>query len=144
MQERIAPQYVPVKVYRSDDMLTLAAPMPGMEPEDIRVEVTGDGRLVLEGALRGALKGVKELLIDEWSVGAYHREVQLPSVVDATRGTVTYGNGVVVVALPLAAQPRGAMLSVTLTGEAHGAPGMPGVPEAHASGASAPRDAMDG
>jgi HSP20 family protein len=123
MQEQIGPQYVPVKVYRSEDRLTLAAPMPGMEPEDITVEVTADARLILDGALRGILKGVKDLLIDEWSVGGYHREVPLPATVDAALGTVTYGNGVVVVSLPLADQQRGAVLTVTSTGLPHAAPG---------------------
>lgn len=122
MQERVAPQYVPVKVYRSDDRLTLAAPMPGMEPEDIAVEITDDARLILDGALRGTLKGIKDLLVDEWSVGYYHREVPLPATVDATGGTVTYGNGVVVVSMPLAEQQRGAVLSVTATGAQHDAP----------------------
>jgi HSP20 family protein len=123
MQERVAPQYVPVKVYRSEDRLTVAAPMPGMEPEDVVVEVTADARLILDGALRGTLKGIKDLLIDEWSVGGYHREVPLPATVDATLGTVTYGNGVVVVAMPLAEQQRGALLRVTATGAQHPAPG---------------------
>jgi HSP20 family protein len=112
MQEQIAPQRIPVKMYRSDDRLMVAAPMPGLEPEDIAVEVTSDGRLILDGALRGSLKGVKDLLIDEWSVGGYHRELPLPNEVDATLATVTYGNGVVVVALPIADQTRPAVLTL--------------------------------
>lgn len=116
MQEHVAPQSVPVKIYRSEDRLTLAAPTPGLEPEDILVEVTTDGRLILDGALRGTLKGIKDLLVDEWSVGGYHREVALPDTVDATLGTLTYGNGVVVVTLPLAEHQCGAVLTVTATG----------------------------
>lgn len=141
MQEKITPQYVPVKAYRSEDRLTLAAPLPGMEPEDITVEVTTDGRLVLDGALRGVLKGIKDLLIDEWSVGGYHREMPLPATVDATRGTVTYGNGVVVVTLPLASQPRGARLAVTPTGAQHH---LPATPEPDASAAAMEAGAAQG
>ncbi len=120
MQERIAPQHIPVKVYRSDDKLTIAAPMPGMEPEDIIVEVREDGQLVLDGALRGVLKGIKDLLIDEWSVGGYHREVNLPEAVDATHATVTYGNGVLVVALPTAEITRPGVLTLAEVGTARG------------------------
>jgi HSP20 family protein len=120
MQERIAPQHIPVKLYRSEERLTIAAPMPGMEPEDIVVEVTEDGRLILDGKLVGALKGVKDLLIDEWSVGGYHRELPLPMAVDGTLATVTYGNGVLVVTLPIAERMRGVRLTLEDVGSAHG------------------------
>jgi HSP20 family protein len=105
-------QEIPVKVYRSADRLTVAAPMPGLEPEDILVEVTAPGSLILHGELRAELKGVNEVLRDEWSVGAYHRELVLPSPVDGQMANVTYGNGVVVVALPLSSQTRPARLTL--------------------------------
>src|SRR5207244_6963132 len=79
---------VPVKVYRSLDLLTVAAPMAGLGAEDITVEVTGDGRLVLDGRLcpvpkleHGPLEGTKDVLINEWIVGPYHRELTLFLVV---------------------------------------------------------------
>jgi HSP20 family protein len=88
----IAP--IPVKMYRTEDRLMIAAPMPGMLPEDIVVEVTSDGSLILHGRLRGYLKGVKEVLLDEWTVGGYHRELALSDAVDGSLTNVTYGNGV--------------------------------------------------
>jgi HSP20 family protein len=94
------------------DRLTVAAPMPGLEPEDIHVEITPDNRLLLHGALRGALKGDKNLLIDEWSVGEYDRTVNLPALVDGVHANVTYGNGVLVIVLPISDQTRPALLSV--------------------------------
>lgn len=101
MHEKSMVQSIPVKVYRSTERLMVAAPMPGLQLEDIVVKVTGDNHIMIHGDLRGVLKDIKELLIDEWSVGSYHRELVLPNTVDAEHGTVTYGNGVVVVALPL-------------------------------------------
>jgi len=101
MREKAMVQSIPVKVYRSVDRLMVAVPMPGLQLEDISVKVTGDNQIVIHGDLRGILKDIKELLIDEWSVGSYHRELLLPNFVDAEHGTITYGNGVVVVALPL-------------------------------------------
>jgi len=65
MQEHIEVQQIPVKMYRSENRLMVAAPMPGLEPGDIGVEVTADGYLELHGELRGALKGMKDLLLDE-------------------------------------------------------------------------------
>jgi len=109
-------QSIPVKMYRSDDRLGVAAPMPGVLPEDIVVEVTTDGRLLLRAELRGTLKGVNEALLDEWEAGGYSRELELPNPVDATLANVTYGNGVVVVVLPLSQQTRPARLTLAETG----------------------------
>ena len=46
-------------------------------------------------------RSIKEVLVDEWDAGSYYREVILPNTVDGIHANVTYGNGVVVVALPL-------------------------------------------
>jgi HSP20 family protein len=120
MQEEAKIQQIPIKMYRTPDRLMVAAPMAGMEPEDIMVEITGDGVLILHGALRAVLKDVKELLIDEWSVGNYHREIELPDTVDGEHANVTYGNGVLVVALPISDQTYPGLLTLQTVGPAHG------------------------
>jgi hypothetical protein len=61
-----------------------------------------------------------DLLLDEWSVGPYERTLSLPCHVDGELADVTYGNGVVVVALPKAAQTRPATLSLEAIGLARG------------------------
>ncbi|HZT98955.1 MAG TPA: Hsp20/alpha crystallin family protein [Ktedonobacteraceae bacterium] len=120
MQEQLKVQQIPVKVYRTADRLMVAAPMPGLEPEDVLVQVTDDGHLILQGELRGMLKNVKELLIDEWSVGEYYRDLPLPNAVDGMHANVTYGNGVVVVVLPISNQTTGANLTLETVGPARG------------------------
>ncbi len=42
MHRQVEPQHIPVKVYRSEDRLVIAAPMAGLQAEDIVVEVTTD------------------------------------------------------------------------------------------------------
>jgi HSP20 family protein len=101
MAEDVTPQSIPVKMYRTDELVTVTAPMPGLDADHLAIEITPDNRLVLEGRLRGMLGDVKELLVDEWSVGPYYREIALPAPVDGPGTTVTYGNGVIVVALPV-------------------------------------------
>lgn len=116
MQETAKIQNIPLKVYRSSDRLTLAAPMPGLQPEDIAVQVTENGHLTVRGDLRGALKDIKELLVDEWSIGGYFREYDLPDTVDAERANLNYGNGVLVLAFPLAAKTVPATLRMEHVG----------------------------
>ena len=120
MQEQLKQQSIPVKVYRTDERLMIAAPMAGLEPENITVEVTADGRLILHGDLRAMLKEVKDLLLDEWSVGIYHRELELPVEVDAACANVTYGNGVLMVTLPISEQTSPAQLALARRTPTHG------------------------
>jgi HSP20 family protein len=120
MQEQVKQQSIPLKVYQAKQRVTIAAAMPGLEPENIAVEVTPDGKLILHGELRGRLKGIKELLLDEWSAGGYHREVPLATPVNATCANVTYGNGVLTVALPLSEQTYPARLTLKRVTPTHG------------------------
>ncbi len=120
MQEKAKIQHIPVKIYRTPDRLMIAAPMPGLQPEDILVQVEQNGRLVIQGELRGLLKDVKELLVDEWSVGGYFRELELPDSVDAEHANVTYGNGVLVVAMPLSQKTIPAVLALDKIGTDRG------------------------
>ncbi len=120
MQEQLKQQSIPVKVYRTDGRLMVAGPMAGLEPENIAVEVTADGRLILHGDLRSRLKEVKDLLLDEWSVGVYHRELVLPVAVDAECANVTYGNGVLTVTLPISEQTFPVRLTLSRRAPTHG------------------------
>jgi HSP20 family protein len=119
LQEQVKQQHIPVKVYRTGERLMIAAPMAVLEPENILVEVTHDGRLILPGNQRGMLKGIKELLLDEWSVGAYHRELALPAPVNATCANVTYGNGVLTVVLPISDKLHSARLTLARLAPTH-------------------------
>ena len=122
MQEQAKLQQIPVKVYRTADRLMVAAPMPGLQPEDIVVEVTDSGHVIIQGEVRGLLKDVKELLLDEWTVGGYYRDLTLPTgiAVDGTQATVTYGNGVLVVTLPVSDSNHAARLTLQDVGVDHG------------------------
>lgn len=96
------PQPLPVRLYRAEDRLVLAAPMPGLEPGDIRVEVEGN-RVAIHGAERGPHQHDRELLLAEWAIGPYRRELSLPAAVDGRLVNATYDNGVLVLAMPRAA-----------------------------------------
>ncbi len=45
---------------------------------------------MLHAALRATLKGDKDVLVEEWHTGPYHREVDLPAAVDGELANVTY------------------------------------------------------
>ena len=94
-------QPLPVRVYEGDGRIMVAAPMPGLEPQDISVSLSGD-KVTIHGALRGPHQDERDLSLAEWAIGPYHRDLTLDHPVDGTRANATYGNGVLVLVLPKA------------------------------------------
>jgi HSP20 family protein len=94
-------QQLPVRLYQSEKQFALAAPLAGLEPEDIRVTIDGK-HVTIDGKQRGPRQDQLDLLQAEWSIGPYHREVELPEEVDGSLANATYGNGVLVLTIPKA------------------------------------------
>jgi HSP20 family protein len=111
-EQNVETQEIPANVYQSDERVMIAAPMPGVEPQNITVSVSDGPMVTLHADLRGALKGDKDIVMDEWTPGPYHRELELPTNVDGAHANVTYNNGVLVVALPVSDQTTAAELSL--------------------------------
>jgi len=98
-------QSVPVQLHHTDDLIVLAAPMPGLEPHDISVVIRGD-KVTIQGSYRGSRREQEEVLVAEWTMGPYEREVVLPQPVNGPLTNATYGNGVLVLAMPKAQEER--------------------------------------
>ena len=114
---------IPVNLFENDRELVVIAPMPGVAAEDISVDVLDDGHLILRASPHGEGQERIRYLVREWSYGPFERTIQLPVPVDATRANLSYGNGVLTVALPKADAIAPAMLAVTPTGHARGMTG---------------------
>lgn len=113
-------QRLPVNVYQEVHRIMLAAPLPGMEPHNIRVEIDGY-RVSLTGALRGPGQArTRQFVQQEWSVGPYHRTIDLPATVDGARANASFDNGVLVVIMPIAEQPTAGILVLAKIGTAKG------------------------
>ena len=100
----------------------VAAPMPGLEPGDIRVSVSGD-EVTIRGALRGPHQDERDLSVAEWAIGPYHRDLTLAQPVDGDRANGTYGNGVLVLALPkaeLGTRGRASRFTLDVVSPTHG------------------------
>jgi HSP20 family protein len=111
---------VPVNVFENDRELMVVAPMPGVAPEDISIDVTDGGGLTLRAMEHGPGQERIRYLLREWSYGPYERRIDLPCPVDATRANVSFGNGVVAISFPKADRLTAAALQVGRTGHARG------------------------
>lgn len=122
MSEPMKSQPIPVNIYSVNGRIMVSTPMPGLEPENITIEVTSAGQLRLQGELRGTLKehDGKERFLNEWSIGAYAREVTLPVSVNAVCANASYGNGVLVLAFPLSSRMTPAHLTLERVAPSHG------------------------
>jgi HSP20 family protein len=109
---------LPVRLYQSDNQFALAAPLAGLEPEDIRISIKGT-RVTIQGNERGPGQHNLDLLKAEWNIGPFYREVVLPEKVDGSLANATYGNGVLVLTLPRSQSPD-SQASVDFTLEPNG------------------------
>ncbi len=88
-------QWVPVNLWETDRSLVVAAPMPGVMHEDVRVRLA-HGTLYLDADLRSSAR--RDYVRHEWSYGSYHRQVDIGSGYGAPI-TASLGNGVLAVSV---------------------------------------------
>lgn len=114
------PTAIPVNLFENDHELMVVAPMPGVAPEDISIDVTDAGEMTLRAAKHGEGQERITYLQREWSYGPYERTVELPCPVDAQRANVSFGNGVLSVTFPKAATTSGSRTLVARAGHTRG------------------------
>ena len=111
---------VPINLFENDRELMVVAPMPGVAPEDISIDVLDDGRLTVRSRMHGEGQERIRYLLREWSYGPYERTIELPCAVDAMRANVTYGNGVLSITFPKAGSTSAGRVLVQRTGHTRG------------------------
>jgi HSP20 family protein len=95
-----------VEVFERDNNLVVRAELPGMDKDDVRVELTDDG-LVIEGERRREheerLEGGYR---SEIEYGRFYRLIPLPEGVNIDQSKAQMNNGVLEVAIPMAEARR--------------------------------------
>jgi HSP20 family protein len=99
-------------VSETKDAMVVTADMPGIDPKEIEIALTGD-LLTLKGE-KEKETGEKEERVHrvERTYGAFLRSVRLPMAVDGSKVTATFTNGVLVVTLPTTPAAKGTMIPV--------------------------------
>jgi HSP20 family protein len=104
---RNLPTYIPlVDIYESSEALVLLADMPGVERENISIDVR-DNQLTIQGAVTLEEENERQLL-REYGVGDFYRQFSLGRSIDQTKIEASMKDGVLMVKLPKAdvAKPR--------------------------------------
>jgi HSP20 family protein len=97
-----SPSYPAINIWTNEDGQVISAEMPGVRPDDIDIDVTGDA-LSISGE-RKPDEVAKEAHYHrrERSYGLFSRTVQLPFMVDTNKVEASFKNGVLTINLPRA------------------------------------------
>ncbi len=103
-------------VVESENEVTLRAELPGLDPADIDIQVSGDV-LTISGEKRQQSEESKENWYRaERRFGQFRRVLALPSQVDADKVSAEYDRGVLTVHLPRSAEARPRHIQVRKAG----------------------------
>jgi HSP20 family molecular chaperone IbpA len=99
MAKPLTAESPPVNIYESHDQLTVAIPVPGAH--DDTVEVALEGRKLTVVAEARYAQEQQHYLLHEWSVGRWHREVELSKPVTSVGAKAMLTHGILTVSLPI-------------------------------------------
>src|SRR5690348_11301737 len=99
--DRFSPQ---VDLFERDGQLVIRADLPGMNKDDVKVEITEDA-LIIDGERKYEHEqNEKGVFRSERGYGRFHREIPLPEGVKADTAAANFNNGVLEIALEVPQQ----------------------------------------
>ena len=89
-----------IDMYQTDNEVVVKAALPGLKPDEVQINVTGD---IL--TLRGEVKHEEEKKDKSWHIrehrwGSFERSVRLPTGVIADKARADFQNGILTITLP--------------------------------------------
>ena len=96
-----------VDIVEQDDALLVHADIPGASGDSINIDFR-DGTLTIHAKVLPRQKDDVQFLVREYGVGDYYRTFQVSEVIDASKISAEYADGVLTLHLPKgeAARPR--------------------------------------
>jgi HSP20 family protein len=89
-----------IDVDETDDEVVVTAELPGLDPDDFVVEITGE-RMVIRGEKKHQASHTRRgYTYSERRYGAFARALQLPCEVDVDKAKARYNRGILRVVLP--------------------------------------------
>lgn len=102
----------PVDIYETDDSLVVKASLPGVNPEDVDISVTGD-TLTIKGETKAREETKRENYYrQELRYGAFARSFALPTRVQSDKADATFENGILTVTIPKAEEVKAKVIKV--------------------------------
>ena len=89
-----------IDLVETDKDVVATVEMPGLDKEDININVTGDRLEISAETKHEEEKKEKDYIYKERRIGSYHRSIALPSGIDPENAKVTYNNGILEIKIP--------------------------------------------
>jgi HSP20 family protein len=99
-------------LYESGDHFVALVELPGMRKEVIDISLH-DGTLTIGGERKGESNNGETAQRTERYVGTFRRSIALPTLVDASKVSATYQDGILKVTLPKAEEARPKQIQVS-------------------------------
>ena len=101
-----------VDLYQTDEAIVIKASLPGINPDDLKISVTGDvltiqGEQLAENEEKQATYHIRER---KW--GNFSRSLSLPVPVQSEKANAEYENGILTLTLPKAEEIRPKTITV--------------------------------
>lgn len=96
----VAARALAVDMYETDEAVVVKTAIPGADPEDIDISITGDSLTI-----KGEFKADEEIeeadcICRERSYGAFSRSLTIPVSVEASEGEAEFEDGILTLTLP--------------------------------------------
>jgi HSP20 family protein len=105
-----------IDVVREKDSIVLRADVPGIKPEEVKIEVKDDILTVSGEHEESKEEKDKQFMRRERRFGSFSRSMALPAGVDATKIKAKTKDGVVEVSIPLPKEAKKETITITPTG----------------------------
>ena len=89
-----------IDIVETDKEVIATAEMPGLEKEDIKINLTEDRLEISAETKQEEKKKEKGYVYREIRSGSYYRSITLPSPVDADNAQASYKNGILEIEMP--------------------------------------------
>ena len=100
------PRALPVDMYETEEALVVKAAIPGVDPEDIDISITGD-TLTINGEIKMAEEAEEaEYICCERPYGSFSRSLAIPVAVEADEAEAEFEDGILTLTMPKAEEVK--------------------------------------
>ena len=96
------PSYPAINIWTKEDGQLISAEMPGINPDNIDIDVTGDALSISGERKQDKVGEEARYHRRERSYGSFSRTIQLPFMVDTNKVEANFKNGILMISLPRA------------------------------------------